>query len=95
VLTPSLAGQWLPRGEESEPIRNLVMVTSTVIALAGIGFAAFLYLGEDAQPIGSPARCAPFIGYRMENFSSIRFTIGWSSGRWRLWRPSAIGWTGT
>ncbi len=45
-FTPSLASKMVPAGETSEAIHNQVAVTSTLVALAGIGVAAFFYLGD-------------------------------------------------
>jgi len=45
-LTPSLAWKMVPAGEVSETIHDRVAVTSTLVALAGIGVAAFFYLGD-------------------------------------------------
>ena len=49
ILTPSLAASWLPEAVEKESIEHFVAMTSTLIAVAGIGAAAFLYLGEESQ----------------------------------------------
>ncbi|HEX3999657.1 MAG TPA: NADH-quinone oxidoreductase subunit L [Pirellulales bacterium] len=45
-LAPSLAWHAIPAGEVSETIHTRVGVTSTLVALLGIGVAAFLYLGD-------------------------------------------------
>ncbi len=47
--TPSLAWQGVKRMEANEEIHNYVAVLSSVLAVAGIGVAAFLYLGERRQ----------------------------------------------
>ncbi len=52
-LTPSLAWQQLPTTpgteEAHEEIHNFVAVSSSVVAVVGIGIAAFLYLGDRRQ----------------------------------------------
>jgi NADH-quinone oxidoreductase subunit L len=51
-LTPSLAWKMVPTVEEtveSAAIHSQVAVTSTLVALAGVGVAAFLYLGDRSQ----------------------------------------------
>ncbi len=48
--TPSLACSAIPQGEaESGQSHLLVAAISTVIALSGVGVAAFLYLGDPVQ----------------------------------------------
>src|SRR5262249_35430069 len=48
VHTPSLAYQAVPRPEHAES-HFMIGVAGTVIALAGVGLAAFLYLGDPSQ----------------------------------------------
>ena len=49
-LTPSLAwNDGAASDEASEAIHDRVAVTSTLVALAGIGLAAFFYLGDRSQ----------------------------------------------
>ena len=48
-LTPSLAWKMVRNVEENATIHGQVAVTSTIVALAGIGLAAFFYLGDRLQ----------------------------------------------
>jgi NADH-quinone oxidoreductase subunit L len=48
-LAPSLAWKALPVGEVNEAVHSQVAVTSTLVALTGIGVAAFFYLGDRTQ----------------------------------------------
>jgi NADH-quinone oxidoreductase subunit L len=47
--TPSLAYHAVPRVEHSASADLLVKAISTLVALAGVGVAAFLYLGDQSQ----------------------------------------------
>jgi NADH-quinone oxidoreductase subunit L len=48
-LAPSLAWKMVPDVEEDALIHGRVAVTSTLVALGGIGVAAFFYLGDRSQ----------------------------------------------
>ena len=47
--TPSLSPSFITRMEENESMHDFIAVLSSVLVLAGIGGAAFLYLGERRQ----------------------------------------------
>jgi NADH-quinone oxidoreductase subunit L len=47
--TPSLAYEHVPRVEAHGSGHTMVMIVSTIVALSGVGIAAFLYLGDDSS----------------------------------------------
>jgi len=59
-LAPSLAWKMVPDVEEDVLIHGRVAVTSTLGALAGIGVAAFLYLGDRSQVAWLARMLSPF-----------------------------------
>jgi NADH-quinone oxidoreductase subunit L len=75
--TPSLAYRAVPvlagSEEAHEEAHNFVAVTSTVFALAGIGVAAFLYLGDRRQVawLASALRPAYLLSYGKFFFDPI------------------------
>jgi NADH-quinone oxidoreductase subunit L len=73
IQTPSLAYQAVPKLPETEEAHNFVAVTSTVFALAGIGFAAYFYLGDRRQVawLASALRPAYLLSYGKFFFDPI------------------------
>ena len=75
-LAPSLAWKAIPAGEVNPATHSQVAITSTLVAVAGIGVAAFLYLEDRKLVDWLMARFAQCTNFPTANFSSIRFTIG-------------------
>ena len=73
VRTPSLCATWIKNPEGPESAHDFVAAVSTVAALAGIGLAAFLYLGEATQAAWLAAKFKPLyeLSYRKFFFDPI------------------------
>ena len=67
-LAPSLAWKMVPDVEENALIHGRVAVTSTLVALSGIGVAAFLYLGDRSQVAWLARMLSPFYWFSYGKF---------------------------